>query len=201
MRAVRVFFLVLILPLSSFAQLFSGGLKAGLTMSQIAGDGFSGYNKAGLFVGCWGAINLQPDLSLQMDIAYTQKGSAQQASDARPDIPQYLLRLNYVEMPLVVTYQMAPFAVEAGLSFDFLVGQKETINFVPNDQGDIWRKVNLASVLGLKYLLSEKWMISLRSINSISSIRKNSVPKNVRRYSQKYGAYNDVLALGLIYRM
>ncbi|MBW7847029.1 MAG: PorT family protein [Bacteroidales bacterium] len=201
MRAKLIFFVFFLLPIVSMAQLFTGGLKAGLVVSQVAGDRFSGFNKAGFNAGFWGAWHIVPGFSMQMDLAYIQKGSAQQASESRSDIPQYLLRLNYVEMPIVAHYQWEKWAIEAGISFDFLVGHKETIDFLSNDQGQVWRKMNPASVLGVQYQLTDHWAINLRSLNSILSIRKNSVPHNVRRYSRHYGAYNDALSFGMIYKI
>lgn len=200
MKIIFTFLFTLAVIYTVHAQSFEGGLKAGMTVSQVAGDGFSGFHKAGFYAGGWVALKLKPTMSLQMDLAYIQKGSAQQADETLA-VPQYLLRLNYVELPLVVQYHIDRITVEAGLSFDFLAGQKETINHLDNDQGAVWRKMNLASVIGLRYRLTDRWLVSLRSTNSINSIRTNSVPLNVRRYGRNFGAFNDALAIGFMIQL
>ncbi len=199
---MKQFILILLLGLTglSMAQQFTGGLKAGLAVSQIAGDGFSGFNKAGFYGGAYLQFHLNPNVSLQMDLAYIQKGSAQHA-EPETGVPQYLLQLDYVELPLVFQYHLLPLTFEAGISFDFLAVQNEEINYQLNDQGDVWRGMNLASVFGIQYHFTERWAASLRTVNSVQSIRKNSVPLNVRRYGRNYGAFNDVLTFGICYKL
>ncbi|KAF0131150.1 MAG: hypothetical protein FD155_814 [Bacteroidetes bacterium] len=191
--------IILVVSLQTKAQSFNGGIKAGLVVSQIAGDGFSGFNKVGLNGGFFVQYYVKPVVSLQMELAYIQKGSANTLNPDDPESVGYLLRMNYVELPLLIQYHLNPLVLELGLSMDFLAGQSEKINSQPNDQGDAWRKLNIASVIGLQYHLSEKWSASIRSINSINSIRKESVPLNVRRYSKKFGAFNDVIAVSLLF--
>ncbi len=191
--------IILVVSLQTKAQSFTGGIKAGMVVSQIAGDGFSGFNKVGLNGGFFVQYYVEPVVSLQMELAYIQKGSAHTLDPDDPESVGYLLRMNYVELPLLVQYHLNPLVFELGLSMDFLAGQSEKINSQPNEQGEVWRKLNIASVIGLQYHLSEKWSASIRSINSINSIRKESVPLNVRRYSKKFGAFNDVIAVSLLY--
>ena len=50
------------------AQVFTGGLSAGLVGSQVAGDNFSGYNKAGIFAGGFVALSVSEKSSLQMEL-------------------------------------------------------------------------------------------------------------------------------------
>ncbi len=181
-------------------QSFDGGLKASLVVSQVAGDGYSGFHKAGVNVGAFVRYGFGSNISAQMDLAYIQKGSSQQPTVNDPDQTSYLLRLNYIELPLVLQYRLQPVVVELGVSFDFLAGQIEKINNLPNEQGEVWKKMNLGSVIGIQYILNKHWVASLRSLNSIQSIRKNSVPLNVRRYGSKFGAFNDAITIGLLYQ-
>lgn len=198
--------LLLILPLMVLAttlsaQTFNGGVKAAAVVSQIAGDGLSGFNKAGVNAGFFAQYQWQPIWSVQMDLAFIQKGSAQKLNPDQLDSYSYLLRLNYVELPLVLQYHLKPLVFEAGVSFDFLAGYTEKINDQINDQGEVWQKMNVNTVIGVQYYLNDRWVATIRSVNSISSLRKNSVPLNVRRYGTAYGAYNDVISVGLLFRM
>jgi hypothetical protein len=183
------------------AQTFNGGAKAAIVVSQIAGDGFSGFNKAGVNAGFFVQYQWSSAWSAQMDLAYIQKGSAQKLNPDDPSSYSYLLRLNYVELPLVLQYHLAPLVLEVGISLDFLAGYFEEIDYQINDQGEAWKKMNVNSVIGVQYQLNERWIVSIRSINSITSLRKNSIPLNVRRYGTAYGAYNDAISVGLLFRM
>ncbi|MDO8898994.1 MAG: porin family protein [Bacteroidales bacterium] len=193
-------FSILILSHLSFAQNFKGGVNAGLAISQIAGDGLSGYNKAGIHTGFFVNYLVKPNVAVQMELAYIQKGSAQSENPDNPQGFQFLRRLNYIELPLLLQYQLKPLLLEVGVSADFLAGTYEEINYQFNEQPDVWRKSTLNTVLGVKYMIGNNLMINIRTTNSINSIRKNTVPLNVRRYTKTYGEYNDVITFGLSYQ-
>lgn len=178
------------------AQKFKGGTQAGLVVSQIAGDRMSGYNKAGVHGGFFVSYPIKEPFSLQMELAYIQKGSAQSAN-IETGAMQYIRRMNYVELPLLLQYSLQPLIIEAGISTDFLVGSFEEANFMSIDQIDQWRKTTFNTVIGVRYALGTHWQLILRSVNSINSIRKESVPYNVRRYTKKYGEFNDLLLFGV----
>jgi hypothetical protein len=195
------FFLVILLILSyhtAFTQKFKGGMQAGFTASQIAGDGISGFNKAGFQVGFFASYPLRSTFSLQMELAFIQKGSAQ-AENPEIGMTQYLRRLSYVEWPLLLQYQLQKLIAEAGVSADFLTYSFEERDFQQIDQSiaDPWRKLSFNTVIGVRYKLYNRLWVTMRSINSINSIRKGSVPLNVKRYGQKFGEFNDVLLFGL----
>ncbi|PKP52356.1 MAG: hypothetical protein CVT92_09340 [Bacteroidetes bacterium HGW-Bacteroidetes-1] len=185
---------------SIHSQSFNGGINAGITVSQIAGDGMAGYNKAGLYGGFFVQYFVNQSSSLQMELSYIQKGSARSENPNDPTIFQYLRRLNYIELPLIFQYHLRPLIFEAGLSADFLAGSFEESNYQLMNQNDLWRKVTLNTIFGIKYVLNDNWMVSIRTVNSINSIRNNSVPFNVRRYTRSYGEFNDVLVFGLSYK-
>ncbi len=58
--------IILVVSLQTKAQSFNGGIKAGMVVSQIAGDGFSGFNKVGLNGGFFVQYYVEPVVSLQM---------------------------------------------------------------------------------------------------------------------------------------
>ncbi|MBK9291592.1 MAG: outer membrane beta-barrel protein [Bacteroidetes bacterium] len=199
-----VFALIFLLAIPpSYAQPFGGGLRAGMNASQIAGDGMSGYHKAGFSGGFLLYYYTSADFRLQFELGYTRKGSARQPDPEDPAIRQFLRQLNYVEMPLLTVFGLGKLEAEAGLSADWLTHAGEKIDGYPNNNFNLadWRKICFNSVLGLRYRLSEHFVVFTRSTNSLHSIRKNSVPGNVRRFSRKFGEYNDVLSFGLSWEM
>jgi len=181
------------------AQQFEGGILAGGVSSQIAGDNISGFHKAGLSFGGFVRINLNDQSGLQMELVFIQKGSRTSDQDIKAGMNPYLLRLNYIELPLIYQYMLGrSLRLEAGLTAAFLASHYEEVNYLENIQ-DVWRSFNFNTLVGVRYLFNEQWSLGLRSINSINSIRTNMVDGNVKRYGNKFGAFNDVLQLAAFY--
>ena len=95
-KLILSIFLFVILQ-NTEAQQFKGGMMFGFVSSQVAGDGYSGFHKAGLSGGFFVSLDLNPTSSLQMELHYIQKGSRYNDTTYQEDFQQYLLRLNYVD--------------------------------------------------------------------------------------------------------
>ena len=61
--------------LSLSGQTFKAGLLAGLSGSQIEGDGYGGYNKLGFIAGGFSNVDLNEKWSTQIEIYFINKGS------------------------------------------------------------------------------------------------------------------------------
>lgn len=181
------------------AQPFSGGILLGGNSSQVAGDNFSGFSKAGFSAGFFVRTQMNTIYGLQMELYFTQKGARSNAKAEEAGKLPYLLRLNYIELPLIFQYDLGKLRLEAGLTAAFLTNSYEEIDYQEN-VNDVWRKVTLNSLFGVRYLINNQWSAGLRSINSINSIRTMQASGNVKRYGNKYGAFNDVLQLALFYK-
>ena len=59
----------------SFGQNFQGGPILGFTATQVDGDTYSGYNKAGVIIGGFVNKKFSEKWSSQLEIKYIQKGS------------------------------------------------------------------------------------------------------------------------------
>lgn len=203
MKHVFSFLLVAVLGFlvseNVLSQPFSGGILLGGNSSQVAGDNFSGFSKAGFSVGAYVRTQMNTNYGLQMELYYTQKGARSNNKAEEAGNAPYLLRLNYIELPLIYQYDLGKLRLEAGLTAAFLTNSYEEIDYQENVQ-DVWRKVTLNSLFGVRYLISDQWSAGLRTINSISSIRTVEASGNVKRYGNKYGAFNDVLQLALFYK-
>ncbi len=198
-KLILSIFLFVILQ-NTEAQQFKGGMMFGFVSSQVAGDGYSGFHKAGLSGGFFVSLDLNPTSSLQMELHYIQKGSRYNDTTYQEDFQQYLLRLNYVDLPLIYQYRNKDFLFEAGLSTSFLLSHYEEKEYMESTYDD-WKQVCFNTVFGVRYFLNEKWIVGVRTSNSINSIRKNEVEGNVYRYNRnKYGEFNDVLQLNLYYQ-
>lgn len=203
MKHIFSFLLVAVLGFlvaeNALSQPFSGGILLGGNSSQVTGDNFSGFSKAGFSVGAFVRLQMNTNYGLQMELYYTQKGARSNTKAEEAGNAPYLLRLNYIELPLIYQYDLGKLRLEAGLTAAFLTNSYEEIDYQENVQ-DVWRKVTLNSLFGVRYLISDQWSAGLRTINSISSIRTVEASGNVKRYGNKYGAFNDVLQLALFYK-
>ncbi len=111
------------------AQVFRGGMKAGLTASEVSGDDAGGPDKMGWFASVFTNMDVLPHVRLQLELMYTQKGSRvyhdpwdedpnnQNAGsawdnkfnggdpiDPVDEYRDYKFYLHYVEIPLLVQF-------------------------------------------------------------------------------------------------
>ena len=200
------------------AQNFYGGLILGGTASQVGGDARGGYNKIGIVGGAFAGLNLTEDFDVHMELKYIQKGSYSTDVENRPAFDPYLIKLDYIDLPIVLSYNLNKINVndinlswlkfELGLSFDFLINYRQEIlgNVVP--ASNPWNKVVLNTVVGFRVNVKENIEIGLRAIDSMTSICNSfKEPYNngnvvyVRRLLGRYGMFNDVLQLALFWKI
>ena len=75
MKNKIVIIFVVLFSFSGLSQQFKPGLIAGINGSQVEGDGYAGYNKAGFVLGGMMRTRLKNFLSAQFEILYIGKGS------------------------------------------------------------------------------------------------------------------------------
>ena len=194
--------LVLILLLNTAdAQKFEGGVMAGLCASQVAGDTYSGYNKAGVLAGGYVSLHISDRNAMRLELDYIQKGSHKNSNPDIEDYDTYDMRLGYIEMPLLFRRNYGQkILVEAGPAMSFLVHSYEAINKAKIEGGTPFKKQNLSIIAGVSYLLNEKISFGIRTDNSLFSIRDKRVTGDIWRF-WGYGQFNDVLVLNLSYKL
>ena len=183
------------------AQEFHGGLIGGLAATQVAGDTYSGFKKAGIFFGGYVNLDLSEKSSLQMELTYFQKGSRVNP-DSSSNYQQYLFRANYIEVPFLYQFKAGKFRIFAGPSMGILMGHYEEVNYQRLDGGTSYNQpapLTLQVNLGFRFNISEKFGVDFRTNNSILNIRKNNVTGDVWRI-WTYGQFHDSLVLSLFYQ-
>lgn len=195
--AALIVFLFLI-STALVAQQFHGGLTAGLAASQVAGDTYSGYDKAGLYGGGYVSLDISERVTLQMELTYFQKGSRKNPDSL--DYSSYLFRVNYVELPLLVLYKINRFTVLAGPSAGFLVGYDEKIDYYPAYSDNPPAPVTLQINAGIRFDFNDRWGADFRTNNSLFNIRKENRTGDVWRF-WSYGQFNDALVLSVFYKL
>ena len=200
MKKLLLTFLFASFILYGFAQKFNGGILAGLAALQVAGDQLSGFHKAGPIGGFFVNLDASVRSTFQMELYYIQKGSKKNADYAEGDEESYLLRLNYIEMPLLYKFKFSWFAIEAGPSVAFSMGgyeEKNGVEIVTDDFATATFQIQF----GVVFTVAENWMIDIRTNNSLTNLRNETHTGQVRRiFPNNYGQFNDVLQITLAYQ-
>ena len=185
---------------------FFGGLLLGGNFSQVDGDSYAGYHKAGINVGGIMYARLDEELALSMELLYSQKGSrgnrVQESGWSGVYINTYKINLNYVEIPLQINYfdkRKSHFG--AGFSYSQLLSSKEEI-VVDDGSGprpvetDTFKffKGDVNFILAGNLHLKSGLFLNLRFQYSIMPIRKD-IPPGYGRSEQ----FNNLWALRLMY--
>jgi len=195
-----IFTFCLLLPLLGFSQRFNGGILAGGVVSQVDGDTWAGYDKFGFLAGGFVSLRLSRHSGFQMEMEYFQKGSRKNSDLEKGDPNSYLLRIHYLEIPLLYQYTFARrFAVEVGPAMDVLLGsyeesnQQEVQNTVP------LRPVTLAGIAGVSGYITSHLKATFRFNYSLISIRNATppYPEGYRKILFEWGQYNNVMSLSL----
>lgn len=156
------------------AQRFNASIIAGINLSQLDGDDLNGYNRIGLNAGGKVAAVLSDRLELNLELLYSQKGSSRSKTDGyRSSFDD--IRLNFVKVPIYLSFSDWKFKVNAGFSYARL------INYTVNDvfDGDVtdlfdYHPNIFSYVIGATYYFRENIGLDIHWTKSISDIQGDS---------------------------
>ncbi len=189
--------LFFILPNKLSSQNFGGGMYGGIAASQISGDALAGFNKPGINVGIFTNYSFNESLKLQLELSFIQKGSRDNANPDKGDYESYLLRLNYIEIPVLMNYKINKFfSFEAGPYVSYLLGSSEEDFYGEIPGSRDFNKYDLGISGGMHYTINENLDAVFRVSNSILPVRDH---KGGGIYRLNRGQYNSVVSLGLHY--
>lgn len=200
-KGLLIFSLLIFTGLITVAQQFHGGITAGLVGSQIAGDTYSGFKKAGIYAGGYVGWEFTKHSGLQLELTYFQKGSRENPTEEN-NYDQYLFRTNYLEIPVLYQYKINRFIVEAGPSIGFNIGYfEERDGLVLSDQQGYNKPARLSYQMniGLRFFVSKKFGVDFRYNFSIWGIRSSPRNGDVWRF-WTYGQFSDALVLSVFYQ-
>jgi hypothetical protein len=214
-KSLTTLLVMLLITGSLFGQQFKAGLLAGVVTSQVDGDTYAGYNKAGLFGGASVSkrFSAESKWSALFEITYIQKGSRKVPHPEKGDYSDYKLKLNYAEVPLLIRYDFAysdssgadrmNFGLLGGVAVGALVSSAEWDAFGQLTGGTPFEKTDISYVLGLSYSLSEHIGFEARTQYSIIPVRKGGTSTYYANWTSnifKPGYYNNLLVFALHYR-
>ncbi len=195
------------LPHLSWAQSFTPSVQAGITASQISGDGAYGFVQFGGIAG--GSINYNwgADWSVNFGIRANQKGARIYKSSS--SINTYRLRVNYIETPLSLKYAYKSFRFSVAPVFGVKINQRERTQFGEVDNPRIFKDTEWSAQFSIQYVFKEPWSIKLSYQNSLTPVRNHKIdqaypPSNfvLGEFHQKLlnkGQYFSALSIAAIY--
>jgi hypothetical protein len=196
-----IIYLLGITSMFSYSQRFEGGVLAGLNASQVDGDTFSGYHKAGVVLGGYVQTNLSQTIFAAMELKFAQKGSRNIDSLATDGRVKYIMRLNYAEMPVYLGIRTSDrITILAGLSAGYLLSGVEY-----DDYGKIqvqdqhpFNAVDVEALLGFRFQFTKRLFVDLRGAYSVRPIRKQAGDP---LWYWKSNQFSNLLSTTILYRL
>lgn len=196
-----IFTLLLIWATTATAQRFQGGILAGFNGTQVEGDTYKGYHKPGILAGAWVQTDLAPAIFGGMELKFSQKGARSRIDPKDPVPDKYIMRLNYMELPVFAGFRSSELiSVIGGVSFGYLISSVE-INedgkFPPEDQKP-FNTTDIQPFVGFQFDVVDQLKIDLRMAYSVLPVRGK--PDNDLWYWRQ-NQFNNVISLALYYRI
>lgn len=199
MKYKILFFFFFLYSFNAYTQSFKAGFQLGMTATQVDGDKSAGYNKPGFFGGIFVNRPMENNKAWQLEMNFVQKGSRINVDPNSSNPQTYLMRLNYLEIPVLFQKKIRKnLGLEVGGAIAYLITAKEySMGYLMDETAlPAFRKFEISGMGGLTYLLTSKLTFHLRFQYSLSSIRE---------YDNSYvymdgGQRNNVICMSLFYK-
>ncbi len=195
---------ILLIHFSVDAQEFKAGMLAGAVFSQVDGDSYDGFNKFGAVGGLYVSHDLFKDWLAQLEIVYKQKGSKFTGDESIGDYSTYDLKLDYIEIPLIIKVNLNKVAFEGGFAFGSLIRSSEKDEFGDVNASIPFEDYEWSSLVGINYQFHEHMFANIRWSYSLSRIRKayggiydDTYPQHWSE--KKAGQYSHTVSLSVYY--
>lgn len=153
----------------SWAQVFSGNLIGGISSSQISGDGTEGFVQFGAYAGVGAEATINEAWALHGNLLFNQKGARVYKSSN--SIKTYRLRVNYIEVPILLDYKYQKFSGQLGPYLGVKINQKEQTEFGVTENPREFELFDFGIQAQLSYQIKERIKLSLAFQNSILPVR------------------------------
>jgi len=197
-----ILFLLGITSMFSYSQRFEGGLLGGLNGSQVDGDAYNGYHKAGIVLGGYAQTNLSRTVFAAMELKFAQKGSRNVDSLATNGQIKYIMRLNYAEMPVYLGIRTSEkISFLAGLSAGYLIRGNEFNDYgkFPVEDQHPFNPIDVEAMMGFRFQITKRLFVDVRGAYSVMPIRQKI--QDVVLYYWRDNQFNNVLTTMVLYRL
>lgn len=199
---ILLFFLVSLINTPLFAQRFNAGLIVGPTFCQVDGDQYAGFHQLGLTAGAYVNLPFGDYLSGQMELKYSILGAHSSHKEVTEyNYSPYSLRLHYVEIPLMLRYNLGALRVnfltlEAGVSLDLRMRATEDVDGDFQVTTKRWNFISATANAGVHFDITKHFGVGARFMYSVAPCRFTGNPG---WFFNQY--YNKVIQLTLTYNI
>jgi len=180
------------------AQVPEIGWMGGITVSQVDGDPYTGYYKAGAVTGGYARLGIGHYAGIQAELRYTGKGSSD-GNQVEGTNTYYRLNLHYLEMPVLFQYvYRSAVSLELGPAVGWLMGYTEKDENGMMLDADPFRDVELSGVAGVMYRLTDRLAVGARFSYSVFPVREHVAGAT---WYMNRGHYNNLLTFCFYYRL
>jgi hypothetical protein len=167
--------LLVIAGLSSQAQGFHAGVKAGANLFKVDGQSFSQEFQFGYTAGVFTQIYFSKSWGIQPELNFSQTNyrTASNFSAVVPDgVSDVKGKLNWLTIPVLISYRPVPvLSLLAGPQFGILVNQDQHLI---NNAGDAFKKGDLSMVGGAQLnlgpvLVGARYAVGLSNLNDVTN--------------------------------
>lgn len=202
-------FIFILLPVFLHSQekqnTFNLITNIGVSPSQVHGDKYSGFHKLGFMGGLGIESKFSEKASMSLSFQFIQKGAQKNQNLEKGDLEYYYLNMNYLEVPLLISYTPKKYIFDIGVSAGYLINYYEASE-AGNFTGTYpFRKFEYSVKIGLGYNISPRWFANLRSSNSFITTRPNRIKQaiyynNILARTFNKGYYNNILEFTIGFR-
>lgn len=201
MKQFTLVLLLIIVGAISYAQRFEGGVIGGFNAAQVDGDFYKGYHKPGVALGGYVQTNLSRNVFAAMELKLMQKGARNIDSLATNGQIKYIMRLNYVDLPVYLGFRTSErISMLIGVSTGYLLSGNEYNDYgkFPVEDQHPFNSIDVQAVLGFRLQLTRRISVDVRGAYSLLPIRNQ--PGNAIWY-WKSNQFNNLLSTTLLYRL
>ncbi len=168
------------------------GITAGLNASELTGNEFFGYRKAGIIAGFSGRRHLvNPRWHFQGNLLYSQKGEQRNPKPEEGDLVRYYLATHFVEAQALWRYELKRFHLTAGPGLGYLLGYRERDILGNVNDPRRMSPVDFTGTIGMSFPLDEHWHAELRWTNSLIPVRKHL---SGQTFLLNFGQFNTLIS-------
>ena len=208
---MKRFFLVIVIfvaaaSVGAYAQKVKASLLAGMNMAQVDGDEVYGFYKPGLNLGIQAMAPLGNNFFLTLETNYNQKGAYQGKQSVDSLTREYNLRLNYVEVPVILHYNDKDI-LTAGVGFAYArlldaTEEEHSGNVPPYTETQGFNESDWLALFDLQFRFYKQFYFNFRYSYSMFPIREREFsaiggPDNSWLRKQ----YNNTLMFRVSYRL
>ena len=201
---VLFLFFIMFFSFSASAQRIMGAAILGVNASQVDGDEVYGYKKFGLNAGLSAIVPFGDKWSVSIENVFSQKGAHQRARYLDSLDGSYDLKLNYLDVPLLVHFTDKDIVTfGGGLSWGRLIQVSEQRNGYDMPattlQSEIYNSNDFNLLLDLRFRVFERFRFNARYAYSLRPIATREVIDSKTGKPNIRDQYSGLFSFRIIY--